>query len=169
PRQSLSFKNHLTLGRAVQTQDCLCQTAFATAALANDCDSLPALQLKAHPVHGAYEPGASENPTPELKLRGQVSDGEKGLLLRSGFHSSCFQRSAIFFENGVLRIEDRDLQSSLFDPQALSSYSQHFTCRPSFDAIRGGSLSQRSKRHGQRGAKGRPPRGVLKPGASTRV
>src|SRR5262245_23016053 len=123
----------------MQTQDCLCQTAFAAAALADDCDRLAALQLKAHPVHGTHEPGEPENPTPELKLGAQVSNGEKGSLSRSGFHSLRFQRSAIFFENGVLRIEDRDLQSSIFDPQALSSYSQHFTCRPSFDAIRGGS------------------------------
>src|SRR5215475_14651722 len=137
----------------MQTQDCLCQTSFATAALADDCDSLPALQFKAHPVHGAHEPGAPKNPTPELKLGAQVSNGEKGFLLRSGFHSSRFQRSTIFFENGELRIEDHDLQSSIFDPQALSSYSQHFTCRPSFDAIRGGSSSQRSKRDGQREAK----------------
>src|SRR5215510_4316903 len=102
----------------MQTENRLRQTAFATAALADDCDSLPALQLKAHPVHGAHEPGAPENPTPELKLRKQISDGEKGSLLRSGFHSSRFQRSAIFFENGVLRIEDRDLQSSIFNPRS---------------------------------------------------
>src|SRR5215510_11368801 len=123
----------------MQTQDCLRQTAFATAALADDCDSLPTLQVKANSVHGAHKPGAPENPTPELKLRAQVSDGEKSFLLRSGFHNSRFHRSAILFENGVLRIEDRDLQSSIFNPQVLSSYSQHFTCRPSFDAIRGGS------------------------------
>src|SRR5262245_59950477 len=96
----------------MQTENRLRQTAFATAALADDCDSLTALQLKAHSVHGAHEPGTPKNPTPELKLRAQVSDGEKSFLLRSGFHNSRFHRSAILFENGVLRIEHRDLRSS---------------------------------------------------------
>src|SRR5262249_58636846 len=86
-----------------------------------------------------------------------------------GFHSSRFQRSTIFFENGELRIEDHDLQSSIFDPQALSSYSQHFTCRPSFDAIRGGSLSQRSKSDGEPEGKRQPRGGRIKPGGSPRI
>src|SRR5437660_4160766 len=116
-RQVLATNNHLTLGGTIQAQDGPRQTAFAAAALADDRDCLPALQLEAHAVHGAHEPRAGEHPAPKLKLRAQVSDGQQSFLLRSGFHDSRFQRSAIFFENGGLRIEDRDLQSSIVDHQ----------------------------------------------------
>jgi hypothetical protein len=149
PGQVSTLKNHLALGGTIQTQDGLRQTAFAAAALADDSDRLPALQLKAHSVHGAHESGAPEHPAPELKLRAQVVDGEQRVVSR---RACCAQRTilelsfhlSVFWNIGMLECWNTVLCSPAFHYSNIpvfpfSSYSQHFTCRPSFVSISGGS------------------------------
>ena len=75
PGYILAFKDHMTFGWFIQTQDGFHQTGLSATTFANHGNGFTMFNIKGYIIHGVYITGMSKTKAPELKPNFQILDG----------------------------------------------------------------------------------------------